>query len=210
MKSKNAWVYEDLGDWINIGLPIFFLVIAIASFVWFAIEIKRKRIVFKQMATWLSLNILFTVFVVYVLIISILHIYYVENAGNIFNMISTHVFGITMSNGKQWVILLILGFISYILIKSLNNSLKIAKLDKRVDRLNKEVAILSGKISKTTNFNKDVASIKKTRKETKGVLREEVKLAKLKKKHYVKLDKVENPVQKKTPLKAKLSKKKTK
>ena len=139
------------------------------------------------MATWLTLNIIFTIFVVYVLIIAILHIYYVGNAGNIFNMISHYVFGLEMQNGKQWIILLILGFISYILIKTLNNSLKIAKLNSRLDRLNKEVAILSGKVTKSTTFKKDVAGVKKSSKEIKSELKEEIKIAKLKTKHATKL-----------------------
>ena len=185
--NKHPWVSEDLGNWVNIGLPIFFLVIAIASFVWFSIEVKRKRIMFKQMATWLSLNILFTIFVIYVLIISILHVYYVGNAGNIFNMVSHYVFGIEMANGKQWIILLILGFISYILVKTLNNSLKIAKLSSRLDKLNREVAILTGKVTKSTTFKKDVANVKKTSKEVKIELKEEIKIAKIKSKHQSKL-----------------------
>ena len=185
--NKHPWVSEDLGNWVNIGLPIFFLVIAIASFVWFSIEVKKKRIMFKQMATWLTLNILFTVLVIYVLIISILHVYYVGNAGNIFNMISHYVFGIEMTNGKQWIILLILGFISYILIKTLNNSLKIAKLSSRLDRLNREVAILTGKVTKSTSFKKDVSNVKKTSKEVKSELKEEIKIAKLKTRHATKL-----------------------
>ena len=191
--NKHAWVSEDLGNWVNIGLPVFFLVIAIASFVWFSIEVKKKRIMFKQMATWLTLNIIFTIFVVYVLIIAILHIYYVGNAGNIFNMISHYVFGLEMQNGKQWIILLILGFISYILIKTLNNSLKIAKLNSRLDRLNKEVAILSGKVTKSTTFKKDVAGVKKSSKEIKSELKEEIKIAKLKTKHATKLKATTTP-----------------
>ncbi len=166
---KHPWVSETMGEWINIGLPIFLLVISISSFVWFSIEVKRKKIMFRQMATWLTLNIIFTLLVIYVLIIALLHIYYVTNAGNIFNMFTHYVFGIDLDGGKQWVILLILGFISYILLKSLQNSLKIARLDKRVDELNKEVAILSGKVNNSINFDKKVAKAPKVTKTKKKI-----------------------------------------
>lgn len=181
-------VNEKLHNAVNLGLPIFFLIISIASFIWFAIEVKKKRLEFKSMATWFTLNILFTIIIVYILIISILHFYGFGNAANLFNLISEHVFGMTLENGKEWVILLILAFISYILVKTLRNSIKISKLNKRVDDLGKEVAILSGKVNKSATFTSNIAKPKVTVKEVRTELREKIKIARAKKRAEQKLN----------------------
>ena len=181
-------VKENLYDAVNLGLPIFFLVISVSSFIWFGIEVKKKRIEFKSMATWFTLNIIFTIIIIYILIISILHLYGVGNAANLFNLISEHVFGMTLKNGKEWVILLILAFISYILIQTLRNSIKISNLNKRIDDLGKEVAILSGKVNKSATFASKVATPKVTAKELKTELKEQIKIAKVKSRAKQKLD----------------------
>lgn len=183
-------VRENLYDAVNLGLPILFLVISISSFIWFGVEVKKKRLSFKSMVTWFSLNILFTIAIVYILIVSILHFYGFDKAANVFNLIAEYAFGITLDNGKEWVILLILGFISYILVKTLKNSIEISRLNKRIDELGKEVAILSGKVNKSANFAKEVAKPKVTAKEVKSELKEKIKIAKVKKKAEQKLNNI--------------------
>jgi len=178
---------ENLYDIVNIGLPIFLLIISIFSFIWFGLEIKKKRIEFKSMVTWLGLNILFTIVIIYILIIAILHYYGVDNAVNIFNIIAFHLFGLSMDNGKEWVILLILAFISYILIKTLRNSILISRLNKRVDALGKEVALLSGKVNKSADFANKVAKPKSTAQDVKSELKEKIKIAKAEKRAAAKL-----------------------
>ncbi|WKX02522.1 hypothetical protein [Candidatus Mycoplasma mahonii] len=183
---------EELGNVMNLGLPIFLLIIAISSFVWFTIEVKRKKIELKNMIGWLTTNIIFTLFVIYILIVSILHLFNIDNIPNIFNMIAYYMFGIKMDNAKQWIILLILGFIAYILLKSLKNSIEIAKLNKRVDMLGNEVSILKGKINKTTKFNIKVPKVEKSVKVIKDELKEKRKIAKTLQRHNKKINDINN------------------
>ena len=185
-------VRENLYDAVNLGLPILFLLISIGSFIWFAIEVRKKRLEFKSMATWFTLNILFTVIIIYILIISVLQFFGISNAANLFNLIAQYVFGMTLPNGKEWVILLILAFISYILIKTLRNSIKISKLNKRIDDLGKEVAILAGKVNKSASFSSKIATPKVTAKELKAELREKIKIARAKKRAEQKLNSISN------------------
>lgn len=173
--------FENQGEIMNLGLPIFLFIIAFGSFIWFAIEVKKKRIELKSMISWLIMNSIYTLSIIYILIITILHIHYVDNAPNIFNELAHYAFGIDMENGKQWIILLILGFIAYILIKTLANSIKIARLDARIDLLNKQVAILMGQVNRTTDFeNLPLAVKEKTSKEYKAELKEKIKIQKVK------------------------------
>ena len=186
---------EPLGEAVNLGFPIFLFLIAISSLIWFVVEIKRKRLELKTMIAWFVLNIIYIIVVTYVLIISILHLFYISNAPNIFNLISHYLFGLSLSNGREWIILLILAFISYILVKTLANSIKISKMDERINELKKEVAILSGKVNKTAKFNTDRFVIQKSSQEIRQELKEKVKIAKLKANTEEKLEKIKKQME---------------
>ena len=175
------WSFEKLGRAMNIGLPIFLFILAIGSFIWSVYEIRKKRINLKSLIVWLTWNILYTIAITYVLIVTILHIAHVENVPNIFNQLAHYAFGIDMQNGKQWVILLILSFIAFILILTLRNSINISKQEARLDKLNKQVAILMGQVNRTTDFdNLPLATKQKNAKEIKQELREKIKIQKAK------------------------------
>ena len=189
---------EAMGDAINLGFPLFLLIISFLSFVWFSLELKKKRLELKTMIAWFVLNIFYTITVAYVLIIAILHFFYIDNAINIFNYIAYNIFGINLSGGKEWIILLILGFISYILVKTLHNSIKISKLNIRVDQLSKDVAILSGKVNKTASLKTTEFQLQKTSKEVKIELKEKIKVAKLEAEAAIKLDEIKNTKEIKT------------
>lgn len=169
---------ESTGDIINLGFPIALLIIAIFSFFWFWLEIKKKRIQLNTMVVWLILNIIYVLIIIYITIIEGLHLANID-ALNIFNWIAFNWFGINLANGKEWIILLIFMFISYILIKSLYNSIKISKLQTELHTLSREVAILSGKVNNTLEYKpKDYVS-EKTYKEAKKDIKEKLKIAKL-------------------------------
>lgn len=172
--------FESLGDSFNLGLPIFLLLISILSFIWFGIEVKKKRIEFKSLITWVIWNFIFIVIIFYVLIVTILHLFYIEHVPNLLNNIAHYAFGIDMTNGKQWILIIILGFISFILVQTLKNSIKIARLDTRIDQMNKQVAILMGQVNRTTDFeNLPLATKAKTSKEVKAELKEKIKIQKV-------------------------------
>lgn len=173
------WSFETLGETMNLGLPIFLFLIAISSFVWFAVEIKNKRLQFKHLVSWFVWNTIYTVAIVYVLIVTILHVANVDNVPNIFNQLAHYAFGLDMDNGKQWIILLILSFIAFILVKTMQNATRISRLDKRIDMLNKQVAILMGQVNRTTDFeNLPLATKEKTSKQIKDELREKIRIQK--------------------------------
>ncbi len=177
--TSNNLTFESLGDAFNLGLPIFLLLISIASFIWFGIEIKKKRIEFRSLISWFVWNVIYTVTILYVLIVAILHLYNIQNIPNILNNFAHFVFGIDMQNGKQWIIIIILSFISFTLIKTLQNSIKIAKLELKMNELNKQVAILMGQVNRTTDFkNLPLATKAKTSKEIKAELKEKIKIQK--------------------------------
>lgn len=180
--------FEKLGEAMNLGLPIFLFIIATLSFVWFGIEIRKKRIEFKALFSWFMWTVVFSVIVLYILIVSILHVANIDNVPNIFNQLAHYVFGLDMENGKQWIILLLLSLIALILVKSLSNSIKIAKLDSRINTLNKQVAILMGQVNRTTDFeNLPLSTKEKTSKEVKAELKEKIKIEKVKMKADKKL-----------------------
>lgn len=175
------WSFEKLGESMNLGLPIFLFLIAITSFAWFGVEVRKKRIEMKSLVSWLIWNTLYTIAITYILIVTILHVNNVDHIPNIFNQFAHYAFGLDIDNGKQWLILLILAFIAYILVKTLQNSIKIARLDLRIDELNKQVAILMGQVNRTTDFeNLPLATKEKTSKQIKAELKEKIKIQKAK------------------------------
>lgn len=141
----------SLGNVVSIAMPTFLLAIALATMIWFFVEVKRKRLQLKIMIVWFILNTLYTIMILYVFIVTILQIFNFP-AFNIFTLFSYYVLGLELPNNMGWVFLLIFGFITYVLIKSMLNSLRIARLDDRIDDLNQEVAILRGKINETAEF----------------------------------------------------------
>ncbi|NQZ65897.1 MAG: hypothetical protein HRT99_01610, partial [Mycoplasmatales bacterium] len=56
---NDSLTFESLGDSFNLGLPIFLLIISIGSFIWFGIEVRKKRIEFKSLIAWFVWNIIY-------------------------------------------------------------------------------------------------------------------------------------------------------
>lgn len=168
-------------DWSILGFPIAFLLIAIATFIFVGIEIKKKRLEIKEIIAWLILNTLFTTIIIYVLVVGVVKFYH-PNVINAFDWLGVHAFHLT-TDSEPWIILLIFGFIAFILLSTMINTVRVQRMNKRIDELNREVAILSGKVNKSADFSKfELAENEKTFQEIKQELREEVKIAKARKK----------------------------
>lgn len=166
---------------LKIGLPVALSIIVVAVWIFIIIEIKRKRLEIKDIVLWFSLNIIFTISVFYIMIVNILQFLGYPEA-NVFNWLAFYAFGMDF-NGQEWIILIIIMFIAFIVGQVMALMVKIQKLHKRVDDLNKEVAVLSGKVNRTADFDKlKVATNQKTVRETKQELKEKIKIAKAKKK----------------------------
>ncbi|WP_127942755.1 DUF2304 domain-containing protein [Mycoplasma sp. ATU-Cv-703] len=143
----------QIGRVIGISMPTLLLALALATLVWFFVEIKRKRVQLKSMITWLVLNCVYTLAVIYIFIVQMLQIFgYV--APNLFSLFAFYVFGLELPHGMEWVFLWIFGLLIYILIKTLVNYIRLTGLDQRIDYLNQELAILKGKVNRTADFAK--------------------------------------------------------
>lgn len=168
-------------DWSILGFPIAFLLIAIATFIFVGLEIKKKRLEIKEIIAWLILNTLFTTIIIYVLVVGVVKFYH-PSVINAFDWLGVHAFHLT-TDSEPWIILLIFGFIAFILLSTMINTVRVQRMNKRIDALNREVAILSGKVNKSADFSKfELAENEKTFQEIKQELREEVKIAKARKK----------------------------
>ena len=182
------WTSEELGRTMNLGFPIILTFLAIISLFWFFYEVKKKRIELKSMITWLIFNILYTISIIYILIITCLHAAFFD-VPNLFNMFSHYAFGLDIGNGKQWVILLIFAFISLLLILMLKHSIKINRNERRIDELNKQVAILMGQVNKTADFEKlPLAVREKTLRDHKKEMKEKIKMHKVTQRTKEKID----------------------
>ena len=149
---KANYVGEDFIA--NIGLPIFLLLVSIGSIVWFFIEVKRKTIRFRNLVSWFTLSIFFLTVVVYVLIVTSLQVAGVDRAVNIFDWVSHYLFGFNLDAGKEWIFILLLALSAYLLVASLRNSIRISRFEANIDKLNKKIAILAGKLEKTDKQTK--------------------------------------------------------
>ena len=138
---------------VKIVMPITLLVISIIAFVLIVLEIRKKNIEIKNIVTWIILNSIFGFFVFYIVIVESMILSNVKVV-NIFSWFVVNAFGITLG-GQEWVILLLFAFIIFLMIQTVINSVKTQRINKRIDDLNKETAVLSGKVNETAKFKKD-------------------------------------------------------
>lgn len=163
------------GKVVTISMPSFLLAISLATMLWFFIEVKRKRLQLKVMVTWFIFNLLYTFLITYIFIVTILQIFHYP-APNIFTLFVYYVLGLELPNNMEWVFLIIFAFITYVLTKSMLNSLRIARLDDRIDELNQEIAILRGKINQTADFkNLPLPSAEPSSREIKSQLKNKIR-----------------------------------
>ena len=179
----------DVNKWTYIGFPILFLACAVLSCVWFGISFGKKKLSSGITVSWLSLNIIFLALSLYLLIIGLVAIYHSNfpySKYNFLDWIGYHAFGIEKNS---WVILLILLFVfllTIFILKLINDQSVQAK---RINELNRNLAILKGKIAVEINeLNFDTSELSVD--ELKYLLDEQLEKEKLKAKYKNKLERI--------------------
>lgn len=180
MYAGGGWLRYSLGNWSALGLPILFLLLSIASFIWFWRETKKGVVPIKTMILWLAFNFVYFVAIVYVLVTAILQVARIP-APNIFSLLAFYVFGLELSGGLEWIFLWIFALIGWLMSNSVRNSIKINELNDKIDNLNEEVSFLSGKINKTADFHEiEITPRKATKKELMKTLKNDLYIEKIK------------------------------
>lgn len=172
---------------LHIGAPIVLLLISVFTYIFVSIEIKKRRIEFKDIVSWFIVNTIYTLCVLYILVVEIVQFAFQKEIINIFSWITHKGLGIDL-DGQEWILLLIFAFITFILVQVMITTIRVQRLKKNVDDLNKEVAILAGKVNKTADLNlRKVAKKTQSFSDLKSELREKIKIARANKKANEKL-----------------------
>ncbi len=184
---------------MNIAIPIFFLIITILSFVWFGFIFRKKNSSTSLIVNWLAINILFLVIFVYLLILGIVKEFQpsfpYENY-NFFQWIATNIFRFpNNTNGEEtywsWLVIIFIMMFVITLAIMINLLIKFNIQNKRINDLNRNLAILKGKVAidmKELNFDTSELSAE----ELKHLLEEQLAKEKIKLKYknkFVRLNK---------------------
>lgn len=180
---------DEVGKWTSIVFPILFIAFAIISCVWFSIAFRKKTIRTKTSVFWITINVIFLGFSVYLLIINLIWIYrsdFPYHKYNIFDWIGKNAFGI---NKNSWIILLfiLLTFVSLVI--SINITIKFDEQNRKINDLNRNLAILKGKIAidiHEMNFDTSELSVEELR----FLLEEQLAKEKMKLKYKNKLERL--------------------
>lgn len=183
---------------MNIAIPVFFLILTILSFVWFGFAFRKKNLPNSTIINWLAINILFLVLFTYLLILGIVQAFqpsFPYDSYNFFQWIAQSIFGI--SNGVSsiaWLILLFILMFVITLATLINALIKLNIQNKRINDLNRNLAILKGKVSidmKELHFDTSELSAE----ELKHLLDEQLAKEKLKTKYknkFIRLNRTTN------------------
>lgn len=171
----------------NVGLPIVFLLLVGISFLWFAITLKRKNVSNSTIVKWLIINIVFLALFVYLLIIGIISEVRIEafdyKKYNFLQLIAIHILG--FDNDKApwaWSFIIIIIFLIMSLSIAISTIIKLNQQKYRINELNRNLAILKGKIAIQMNeFNFDTSEL--SIEELKYLLEEQLAKEKLKAKY---------------------------
>ncbi len=182
--------YEpNISKWSLIGIPILFLFFSILSCIWFSISLKKKKIGFNITVSWLASNVLFLIISIYLFIVNVVYaskpnISYEKI--NFFEWLGKHVFGIEYDS---WIILIVLLSVFITFIITLNVILKFNEQTRQIHNLNRNIAILKGKIAidlKETNFSTSELSVE----ELEHLLEEKLAKEKIRVKYKNKLERL--------------------
>lgn len=193
---------------MNIAIPVFFLILTILSFVWFGFAFRKKNLPTSTIINWLAINILFLILFTYLLILGIVKEFkptFPYDSYNFFQWIAVNIFGINVAESVSWLILLFILMFVIMLTILINSLIKLNIQNKRINDLNRNLAILKGKVSidmKELHFDTSELSAE----ELKHLLEEQLAKEKLKAKYknkFIRLNKtskVSNMVDTKTLL----------
>lgn len=135
--------FGPLDTLLQLGFPIILLLMVSVTSTLIILRIRNNKISIHKSMTWIVLNILLLGMSIY-LIISVILAYANVTSFNVFNEIG-HYLGISNS-GQEWLIFIMLIFISFTYLKLFRNTLELATLKDRQETLSREIAILNGKI----------------------------------------------------------------
>lgn len=183
---------------MNIAIPVFFLILTILSFVWFGFAFRKKNLPNSTIINWLAINILFLVLFTYLLILGIVQAFqplFPYDSYNFFQWIAQSIFGISNNvSSIAWLILLFILMFVITLATLINALIKLNIQNKRINDLNRNLAILKGKVSidmKELHFDTSELSAE----ELKHLLDEQLAKEKLKTKYknkFIRLNRTTN------------------
>lgn len=179
-----------------IGLPIIFLLLTIVSFIWFGITIKRKNISNSTTIKWLVINIVFLVLFVYLFILGVAYEVnksFDYDSYNFLQWIAVNVLRFDPNQKWAWItiVLTIIAIMSICI--SISTIIKLNQQNYRINELNRNLAILKGKISLGMNeFNFDTSEL--SIEELKYLLEEQLAKEKLKAKYKNKLSRLSKSI----------------
>lgn len=176
----------------NIGFPLLFLIISIIWTIWFAIDFGKKKLNTKMSINWLVLNIVCLTLSLYLLIIGAINVAVgINDAFNFINFLTKKLFGLE----EEWAwILWVIITITFISINiSIKLSIKISELNKKVDEINRSLAITKGKINIQMNdFNNSLNTAELSLEEYKKILEDQLAKEKIKVKYQNKITNLKN------------------
>lgn len=179
-----------------IGLPIIFLLLTIVSFIWFGITIKRKNISNSTTIKWLTINLVFLVLFVYLFILGIAYEVnksFDYDSYNFLQWIAINVLRFDPSQKWAWTMIVLVFIVIMSVSISISTIIKLNQQNYRINELNRNLAILKGKISIGMNeFNFDTSEL--SIEELKYLLEEQLAKEKLKAKYKNKLSRLSKSI----------------
>ncbi|MBD5423147.1 MAG: hypothetical protein HDR43_01470 [Mycoplasma sp.] len=176
---------------MHVGLPVLFLILTIISFVWLGIALRKHHLSTSIIVSWMTFNIVFLVIFVYLTIIGI--VYQVKQSSfdygnyNFLDWIARNIFGINFEG--SWVILILITIFVLAISISINVVIKLSSQNKKINDLNRNLAILKGKVAIDMNeLNFDTSEL--SADELKHLLEEQLSKEKLKAKYKSKIAKL--------------------
>lgn len=160
----------------NLGFPILFLILSVFWTIWFALELKRKTLNTKLTINWLILNIFSLTLSIYLFIIGIINSspLNIDPAFNFVNFLTWKIFGI--ETNLAWILWVVIIISATAINLAIKLTVRMSNLNKKVDELNRTVAILKGKLVNNFDYENQISTAELTLDEYKKIL--EDKLAK--------------------------------
>lgn len=182
----------------NVGLPIVFLLLVGISFIWFGITLNKKNVSNSTIIKWLIINVVFLSLFIYLFIIGIISVVQGElfdySKYNFLQLIAVHVLG--FSDKEQpwaWSFIILIIFLLMSMSIAISTILKLNQQNYRINELNRNLAILKGKIAIQMNeFNFDTSEL--SIEELRYLLEEQLAKEKLKAKYKSKFNRLSKSI----------------
>lgn len=177
----------------NIGFPLLFFILSVIWTVWFAIDFGKKKLSTKISINWLILNVFCLSLSTYLLVIGSINAspIKIDKAFNFINFLTEKFFGIR--DDLAWVIWLIITITITSINISIKLAIKVSELNKKVDEMNRSLAITKGKLNIQLNdFNQSLNTAELSFEEYKKLLNDRLAKEKIKIKYENKINNLKN------------------